>query len=167
MQRRRYGKYKRIARTRTLSHELLQPSAVNFASVEKQKKRRHDGKIQRVDPPKFTSRMPQTSRCKRDGALISPVFFAFFAVRSSMIFEFRLYIATKRDRRRGSRFRTAIISFDRKISPSMIVNEKSKYIYFWNLYNSVFLDIFLFLTHALIPSESELRKRKRAHALSD
>jgi len=68
------AKCKRI----TLTHYRVSFTApvVNFASVEK-KKNKQGAKTQRVDPPKFTTRMPKTSRCEKDGnALISPLNFS-------------------------------------------------------------------------------------------
>jgi len=64
------AKCKRI----TLTHYRVSftASVVNFTSVEK-KKNKQGAKTQRVDPPKFTTRMPKTSRHEKDGdALISP-----------------------------------------------------------------------------------------------
>jgi len=62
--------------THTLSRKLYSPGC-KFCQCRKKKKNKQGAKTQRVDPPKFTTRMPKTSRCEKDGnALISPLNFS-------------------------------------------------------------------------------------------
>jgi len=71
---------KKPAQNASASHSHIIAQAllrvVNFSSVEKNKQ---GAKTQRVDPPKFMTRMSETSRCKKDGgALIFPPNFSQF-----------------------------------------------------------------------------------------
>lgn len=70
--------------THTLSRKLYSLGCKFRQRRKKIKKNRQSAKTQRVDPPKFTTRMPKTSLRKKDGdALIFPA--EFFTVRSSSI----------------------------------------------------------------------------------
>lgn len=67
---------------------LLQPRIVNSATAEKKKNKNKQGtKTQRVDPPKFTTRVAKRRPLKKTTARVNfPI--EFFTVRSSTIFRY-------------------------------------------------------------------------------
>lgn len=93
----------------TLTHYRVYSLGCKFCQRRKKKKKNNQSaKTQRVDPPKFTTRMPKTSRPEKDGdALIFPA--EFFAARSSPISRYRVN-ATKRNFMGTNRHRIWITS---------------------------------------------------------